>query len=198
MIQGVFRRILPMLGSKSSNNVAVPIVLRHITCPYCSSIFGVLTLGKISRKIDRNMITTINGRDDANPGFRETHLANPIKCPDCGGEFIVFVGVEYDQNYSEVKDVDVKIVTPNDPYVKQLSVWPHRGLVMRKVLEYSPHTVKIYESMDHFEQYNENAKDIAAASLININATHSLKNVHAGEEDKQWEPKIVDLSRNRG
>ncbi len=192
MIHGVFKRIISRLNQREESRVAIPVILRHITCPYCSSIYGALTLGKVAKRIDKSMFMYNGGKREANPRFRETHLANPIKCPDCGREFIVFVGVEYDYRFGEVRDIDVKIALPDDPIIKALSEWPHRGLVMRNVLEYTPYTVRVYESMEHFEQYNGEASDIAAASLENIVSSPQRPNDIRGDSN---EPRIIDLTK---
>ncbi len=199
MITSVFKRVVRIVSrDRSDASIAIPVVLRHITCPYCSSIFGVMTLGKVSFKLDKRMVIESGGRTHPNPRFRESHLANPIRCPDCGREFVVFVGVQYDFERGSVEDLDVKIALPDDPFVRQVSVWPHKGLVMTQVLEFSPFTVKIYDSMEHFEQYNKDRlSDIAAASLDAMTNKVKVENAGLAGVDRDSEPKTVDLANKR-
>ncbi len=161
----VFSAILPR-KRKPDADVAVPVVVRHISCPYCGNVFSIMTLGSLRHKVDPEPeVPDGRGGRIANPEFGETHLANPITCPSCGRNFIAFVGVEFDEWSRSIKDVHVKLMKPDDPVARKLARWPHIGLVDPTVVEYRPFELSVYQNLDHFQEYNEDMSDIKAASL---------------------------------
>lgn len=152
-----------------ARRVAVVVIIRHLTCPYCSAIQGAMTLGLVTNRVDSNMYGPYGpGLGGFNPRFRETHLSNPLRCSVCGKLFYAFVGVEYDESYRKFTKVDVQIVRGDVRGIEHLLNWPHRGLVMKEVIEYSPFKARVYDSLDHFEEYNQGrTHDIVISSLVN-------------------------------
>ena len=150
----------------TDNDVAVPVIIRHVSCPYCGRVFSIMTLGALRPRVDPNpIIYDGKGTPQPNPMFRETHIGNPIRCPACGRQFIAFVGVEYDDSSRSVRNVHVRISGDDEAYAKELMRWPHRGLVDPMVIEYRPFQILLYKNMEHFLEYNEGDVNIAATSL---------------------------------
>ena len=125
-------------------------VVRYVACPYCGAIYRLLTLGLYVSRVETS-------RDKADK-FRETHIANPVECPNCGGRFIVFVGVQYSSHQGVATDVHVDIATPEEK-VDHLINWPYRGVVHGGVLEYDGMNIHHYDSLEQFLAYNE-AEDL--------------------------------------
>ena len=120
-----------------------------------------------SRRLDKRMYLDDEGLRP-NPGFRETHLSNPLKCRYCGKKFYVFAGVEYEieEGRPQVRDIDIAVAREGTPGLRGLFNWPHKGLVMREVLEYTPHRVRVFESLDALERYyGGKLDDIVSSSL---------------------------------
>ena len=168
--------------------IAYIVVVRHLTCPYCSTIQSAMVLGLASERIEKEMFLDDNRRR-VNPGFRETHLSNPLRCINCGREFYAFVGIRYSLEDGDVRirDIDVVVKRTDEPGVKALLNWPHKGLVMREVIEYSPFRARIYESLDHFYRHNINADDAMTSSLT------SKKDNEEHDKDKDKQPEDIDL-----
>ena len=191
LVRDVFHIVWRNGGRRVDNPVAVIVVLRHITCPHCSAILGAKTMGLVVDRVDRQMyVEDVVGRRP-NPGFRETHLSNPLKCPVCGGEFYAFVGVEYDRGRNSLKGIDVRIVPSDEDVVEDLRHWPHRGLVMRHVIEYTPFKALVFENQQHFEEYYQgNTDDIVASSLI---ASDRVNAAPPGQENGRGQPRVAML-----
>ena len=174
------------------NKVAAIVVIRHLTCPHCSAIQGAMTLGRVVERVDPNMFVVSSGvASGFNPEFRETHLSNPLKCSVCGKTFYAFVGVEYDPSSRTVRNVDVQVVRSDMRGIEQILNWPHQGLVMREVIEYTPFQARVYDSLEHFEEYNKNnMQDIVISSLINGTGTVVRPQNGTGNGS---EPVVVEL-----
>ncbi len=153
-------------GIGEYNSVAAIVVVSHLACPWCSTVFRGFFLGIVSRKVYTNI-----GTGDPQGGWDErfgiTHLANPVKCPYCRREFRVFVGVEADLEAwpSRIRRVHVVVARGDEPWVEALSRWPHRGLVAKEVLEYTPNRVYVYKDINHFNSYNSGSDEVVVASL---------------------------------
>ncbi len=121
------------------------VVVRYVACPYCGAVYRLLTLGLYVGRVE----TSRERRDK----FRETHIANPVECPNCGNRYIVFVGVEYNSHQKTVVDVHVDIAVLEED-VGGLVNWPYRGVVHGGVLEYDGVNVYRYDSWEQFLAYN--------------------------------------------
>ncbi len=155
------------------NDVAITCVIKSISCPYCGSTYPVITLGALRRSVEKKMYQDGN-KFEANPEFKYTHLSNPIECPVCKRKYMVFVGVEYNRDHTELRGIHVKIAKLEDPLVKENIRWPHGGLVAKKVIEFNPPgQALLYDDIDHYMDYNEGGKEIKAGSLANISREHA-------------------------
>ena len=110
----------------------------------------VMSLGPLRRKVDRRPFVSGGGKSVVNPAFRESHLANPVRCPSCGRTFYLFVGVEYDKKKG-IRAVDVKPL-PDTEETRELARWPHLGVVARHAIHYTPFRVAVYESLQDLEE----------------------------------------------
>ena len=145
-------------------DVAAPVLVDKVSCPYCGSFYRVMALGPLRRRVDRRPFLESGGRRVPNPAFRESHLANPVKCPSCGRVFRVFVGVEYDRKRG-LRSVDVKPMAESEE-VKELVRWPHAGVVTRYAIHYTPFRAAVYESLRDLEEaVLEEDQDGAGASI---------------------------------
>ncbi|MEB3773401.1 MAG: hypothetical protein GSR86_00545 [Desulfurococcales archaeon] len=138
------------------------LIIKHVACPYCSSIYGVVTLASnVCGRIERSPYY-----DDRslNYGFKETHLGNPIKCSECSNTYIVFAGIERDRSSGKLKDIHVKVARYEEPYIT-LMRWPHMGLVGKSVIVYDPEEgALIYDDFEHY--LSENKNDNVAVGTI--------------------------------
>ncbi len=177
-------------------DVAMIVAIRHVACPYCNSIYGVLALAPVRERVDTRM-TVFDGRGEApNPDFRNTHLANPVTCPVCGRNYRILAGVERRGLAGSIRSVHISVVKPDQPFVDEVSRWPHQGLVAREVLEYSPGRALLYDDLQHFEEYNKELglDDIKAASLPS-----GVPQIHAAQEADlpRRPPQVIDLDKGR-
>ena len=107
-------------------------------------------------------------------GVVRSHLMNPVKCSVCGKEYYIIAGVEINFSSKEVRDVSIRIARSDDIAGGKLGMWPHRGLVMREVLVYSPHEVYMYESLEHLEKADPEALQEVGAASIALDAQASM------------------------
>ena len=151
----MFGYMLRALGRYSDDNdVASIIVIRNVSCPYCGSVYGVLALGAVRRRVRRTMSVMESYMvERCDPEFRDTHLANPIRCPVCGKEYIVFVGVEKNRLTDSYGSVHVKVSEKDDLIAEECSRWPHKGLVSLEVIEYTPGSVTVFRDMEQYMDY---------------------------------------------
>ncbi len=152
-------------------------------------------MGLVAEDVDPEMFEADGVRHVPNVRFRETHLANPLKCPVCGNLFYAFVGIKFDTNKREIKGIDIKVARPEDKGIEQLINWPHQGLVMKEVIEYTPFRTLVYDDIDHFEKYNiDKTNDIVVSSLASETVTLSSResnDVEGSDEVDTKPPKVV-------
>ena len=177
-IKSIFSRLVSPLSSRGCHNdVASILVIKHVACPYCSSIYGVMVLASnVCGRIEKNMFF-----DDRsiNYGFKETHLGNPIECVECSNKYIVFAAIERDRATRRIKDIHVKIVRYEEPYT-ELMRWPHMGLVSKNVIEYDPEEgAMIYDDLDHYASVNR--EDTTIVGTVKGYPSGEAQNA-AGEE----------------
>jgi len=176
-------------GGVPREDVAVPLVLRYISCPYCGRAYPVMVLASLRSRVDPRPVVDDGVRSVANPAFKESHLANPVRCPYCGREYRVFAGVEYSHVSESVRDVHVLVSRVEEPWVEAVSRWPHMGLVKPNILVYEPYTVTVYRDINHYREYNPD-EDIPATSL----SPHSgFSESPGGHEGRSEPPQVVNL-----
>ena len=161
--KSIFSRLLsPLVARGCSNDLASILIIKHVACPYCSSIYGVVVLAaNVCGRIERTPFY-----DDKTPnyGFKETHLGNPIRCSECSNTYIVFAGIERDRSSGKLKDIHVKVARYEESYVN-LMRWPHMGLVGKSVIVYDPEEgALIYDDFEHYMSENKN-DNIAAGTI---------------------------------
>ncbi|MEB2835906.1 MAG: hypothetical protein GSR80_000757 [Desulfurococcales archaeon] len=150
--RGVFSFVLSGLrglAAGEGEDVALPVLVDKVSCPHCGSFYMAMTLGPLRRRVDRRPFLEAGGKRIPNPAFRDTHLANPVKCPSCGRTFYIFVGVEYGR--AGIRAVDVRPLPDEDEY-KELVRWPHSGLVARQAIHYTPFRAAVYDSLRDLEE----------------------------------------------
>ncbi len=126
----------------------------------------ILTLGPLRKRVEtEKYLLDSTGREHPNPHYKMTHLGNPIKCPYCQRDFVVFVGVEYDDWTRSVKDVHVDVARLEEPNVRELVRWPHVGLVDPMVVEFKPSEATIYANFEHYQEYNDDIDSLGAVSI---------------------------------
>ncbi|MCE4602256.1 MAG: hypothetical protein F7B18_03650 [Desulfurococcales archaeon] len=163
VIKSIFSRLVSPLTTKGCyNDVASILVIKHVACPYCSSIYSVVALASnVCGRIEKNPF--YNDRS-INEGFRETHLGNPIECTECSNTYIIFAAIERDKNSRRLKDIHVKVARHEEPYTS-LMRWPHMGLVGKSVIVYDPEEgAMIYDDFEHY--MSENKGDNIATGTI--------------------------------
>jgi len=176
-------------GGPPDVDVAVPMVLRYVSCPYCGRAYPVMVLASLRSRVDPRPIVSDGGRSGVNPGFRESHLSNPIRCPYCGREYRVFAGVEYSPVSGSVRSVHVLVSRVEEPWVEAASRWPHTGLVKPSVLVYEPYTVTIYRDINHYREHNPD-EDIRVTSLPSQNG---ILNLPSGAGEGYGPPQVVNV-----
>jgi len=144
---GIFSHVLYKLRGgpgEDASDMAVPVLVDMVSCPYCGAFFRALTLAPLRRRVDRRIFLGQGESRTPNPTFAETHLANPIECPQCRRKFRVFVGVEYSSE--GVRSIDVRALREEES--RGLVRWPHRGMVLPRALHFDGINLKLYRSLD--------------------------------------------------
>ena len=182
------------------NDVAIPLIVKYVACPYCNVVFTAMTLAALRPYVDPVAYVRKGGRVVPNPLFKESHLANPIKCPDGGHKFWVFAGVMYGSGLRDIRAVHIVVAKDGDPVVRDLARWPHRGLVDPMVVEYSPSATYIYNSIEHYEKYNGSVDDLVSpdTGVSNLAPPPLAQTVQGGEGGEPVKVELEDQSRVSG
>lgn len=157
-----------LVRSRGPERVAI-VVVKYIACPYCGAIFPALTLGAVSRRISRTMfyINPLTATRVPNAAFRKTHVSNPVTCPSCGRELVVFVGVRESKWLSEtrsIKEVHV-VVKKKREELESLYNWPPSGVVEARTIVYYGDHVKVYKSLEGYLSTEGEEEEIVAPPL---------------------------------
>jgi hypothetical protein len=177
------------------NDIAVPVIIKYVACPYCNTVFTAMTLASLRPYIDTTPYITKNGRELPNPRFKETHLANPINCPEQDHKFWVFVGVKYGSTISDIREVHILVSRNEDPIVSDLARWPHKGLVDPTVIEYSPSATYLYRSIEHYEQYNQGMEEMVAPETGSLSIAPPAVNPYS--QQSLQDPIRIDLDQGQ-
>ena len=188
---GIFRFVARRIFRRTDDaDLAIPVLVDKVSCPYCGSFYTVITLGRLTWRLDKRVYLTYEGRRVPNPAFRGTHLANPIRCPNCGRKYYVFVGVEYDRKMG-VRQIDVKPIPEDEKSIEKLIDWPHKGLVMKEAIHYTPFKAYLYESLDDLIESLSDEIEVGAASLP---GSHALQATETPRESRpRPKPMMINL-----